>query len=344
MSMNCRVLVVLLLVVLILGGCSTNTEDKLYKKIHGKLTGLESYSCIAEIYTKGNKKPGEFKVKHWFVTPNRYRLEVLEPENMKGKIMVFDGNRLWMYYSYIDQEFLTEDIKSTDEENLFVGFFLRDMLETEKIQYYTEKINGEQVLVIELPSKGENKYNFRKKLFVDAKNSTPLLLEVFDVSGNVTTRVKYNNFEYNPALDPDLFDRDKVTVSMLYEGWDPSSMFMRSLEEAMNIIDFSPLGTGGIPEEFTRDIIQVVDDNDGKVLLMTYKYGEQNFTILQKITNNNEGDFQTKGEVLNLGNRTVRYSETENMRKVSWLEGNVKVDISGNIPRNILTKIAKEIR
>ena len=131
--MNWRVWVLLLILVLAGKGCSPNSEEKTYKAIHQKLTGLETYSCTAQIYVKGNKEPGQFRTKQWFCMPDRYRLEVLEPQSMQGKTTVYDGSRLWVYYPYIDQVLLLEDLEPPEDQNLFLGFFLRDMLETESI-------------------------------------------------------------------------------------------------------------------------------------------------------------------------------------------------------------------
>lgn len=344
MSLRYRLFVSVLMVAAVLAGCSGNTEEKIYRRAHSKLAGLESYVCEAEIYIKGNKEPGEFKVKQWFAVPDKYRLEVLEPGIMKGKTTVFDGKRLWVYYPYIDQVFLSEDIETENEENLFIGFFLRDMMETEDIRYFLEEIDGTPALAIEIPVRGESRYFYRQKLYLNARDLTPIRLMVLDANSNITVGVKFDNFNYNPVLDPDLFNSDKASVSMVYEEWDPSGMFLQSLEDAGDYIGFAPLVLNAVPQGYTIDVIQVLDGSGGRALLSSYKSGGDSFTIIQKIYSKDGGDFNPEGEILNLSGRTAGYEEIEGMRKVTWIEGNIQIDVIGNISRGLLLTIAKEIR
>jgi len=334
----------LISLVLLCQGCSFYTEEKAYKEVHKKLAGMNTYSCTAEIYTKGNKAPGHFKTKQWFCMPDRYRLEVLEPAVMKGKTTVFDGQRLWMYYPYIDQVLLLEDMDSSMDENMFIGFFLRDMLETESIQYRIHKEAGETTVVVELPVPGGSKYRCTQKMFIDKKGLRPVMLEIYDIDGNVTTRVKYSDFQYNPRLDDDLFDRDKAAVSMLYEEWDVSGMFFDSFDEARRHLDFSPLELHAVPEEFERDIIQVVESGGGKALIATYTSGRESITLLQKGAGKAEGEPLGGGELIHLDGREAVYSERHDTGKISWTQGGIRVELMGNLTRNALVEMAKNIK
>jgi len=342
--MNWRSCIGLLCVVLFLGGCSLNTDEKVFNKVHQRLTGMESYSCIAEVYVKGNKNPGEFKVKQWFEVPNRYRIEVIDPGCMKDKTTVFDGNRIWMYYPYIDQVFLMENVDISGEENLFVGFFLRDLMESEEIQYYTVEKDGEQVIVIELPVPGSSKYRFIQKLYVNKKHLVPMLLEVYDVNNNITMRVKYSDFTYNPELNPDFFHQATVKESILYDELDTAQLFLDSLEDARPALDFSPLELTSTPQGFEQDYIQVIDSDKGKVLIIKYKGEEEGFTILQKLFYVEEGKYCPEGEILDVEGRNAIYSEDLHTREICWREGNIDIQVMGTISKKTLLEIAKKTR
>ena len=330
--------------VLLCQGCSPYTEERAYKEVHKKLAGMDSYSCTAEIFTKGNRQPGYFKIKQWFCMPDRYRLEVLEPAVMKGKTTVFDGQRLWMYYPYIDQVLLLEDMDPSMDENMFLGFFLRDMLETESIQYSIHKEAGETTVVVELPVPGGSKYRCTQKMFIDKKDLRPIMLEIYDINGNVTTRVKYSDFRYNPGLDDDLFDREKAAVSMLFEEWDVSGMFFDSFDEARRYLDFPPLELYVVPEELERDVIQVVETGGGRTLIATYTGGGESITLIQKGAGKAEGESPGGGELIHLDGREAVYSERQGTGKISWTEGGIRVELMGNLTRNALAEMAKNIR
>lgn len=196
---------IILFIAVLTGGCLPQRNERVFKEAHRKLVEMEGYSCTAEIYIKGNKKPGEYKVKQWFKVPDKYRVEVLEPGELKGKLTVCDGDRVWLYYPYIDQVFLLENVNSISEDNLFAGFFLKDLMNTEEIEYSFDEKEGQEVIVIEFPPAGGNKYRHVERLYISKRGFIPVLLEVCDVEGNVTTRVKYDSFDYNPKLDPELF-------------------------------------------------------------------------------------------------------------------------------------------
>lgn len=344
MSMNWRTLIVLLCVVLIIGGCSLDTDEKVFKKVHQKLTGLQSYNCMAEIYVKGNKKPEQFNVKQWFSVPDKYRLEIIDQGNMKDKITVFDGERIWMYYPYIDQIFLLENVDTTSEENLFVGFFLRDLLESEEIDYYTVEKDGEEMVVIELPVPGGNKYRYTQKLYVNKKHIIPVLLEIYDINGEVTTRVRYSDFSYNHDLNPDLFNQGTISKCMLYEELDISELFLSSLEEARQALDFSPLSLTAIPKGFEGDYIQVINSDKGNVLVMSYKGQNESFSILQGLLSMEEGEYSPSGEMLSIEGRNAVYSQDQHTRKIWWREGNIDIQVIGTVSRRTLMEIAKKIR
>ncbi len=336
----------MLLLILVLAGkgCSPNSEEKTYKAIHQKLTGLETYSCTAQIYVKGNKEPGQFRTKQWFCMPDRYRLEVLEPQSMQGKTTVYDGSRLWVYYPYIDQVLLLEDLEPPEDQNLFLGFFLRDMLETESIHYSFEEWNGATVMIIGLPVPGGSKYRSAQRLVVDRKSLRPLVLEMYDINGTVTTRVEFLDFQFNPELDSDFFDSDKIGMSMLYEGWDASGMFFSSLEEAREHLDFPPLELSSVPEGFTRGIIQVVESDGRRIFVETYSGDGESLTLLQKTADKRGGEWLTSGELIYLDDRPAFYSERQHTRKISWTEGNIRVELVSSLARRALTEIARSIK
>ncbi len=205
MLMRWGTLVVIFFVIFVGYGCSGYSEEKVYKAVHKRLAGLETYSCEAQVYVKGNKGPGQFKIKQWFCMPDKYRIEVIEPQIMQGKTTVYDGSRFWIYYPYIDRMLFLEDTEFPAEGNLFLGFFLRDMLEGEKLSYCLDHWEEAPVMVIELPVPGGCKYRVTQKLMIHSKKMQPLVLEMFDINGAVTTRVEFLSFQFNPGIENDFF-------------------------------------------------------------------------------------------------------------------------------------------
>lgn len=206
--MNWKVWTLLFLCVLTGQGCNNYSEAKAYRAVHKRLAGLETYSCVTQVYVKGNKEPELFKVKQWFCAPDKYRLEVIEPRIMQGKTTIYDGSSLWLYYPYIDQSLLLGNIEPSEDEGLFLGFFLRDMLEMESIHCSLGEWNGTPSVVIELPTPGVNKYRTTQRLIMDRKRVQPIMLEMYDTDGVVTVAMEFIEFQFNPKLDSNLFKGD----------------------------------------------------------------------------------------------------------------------------------------
>ena len=68
-------------------GCQRreSTKEEVYKEFQKKIVTMSSYKCIAEIEASGNKSPHNYVFIHSYVKPDYYKLEVVEPKNLKGK-------------------------------------------------------------------------------------------------------------------------------------------------------------------------------------------------------------------------------------------------------------------
>ena len=190
------------------------------------------------------------------------------------------------------------------------------MLETEDIKCSFGQLGKAEVLVIELPVPGSSKYRSVQRLFISRKDLRPMRLEMYDIRGEATARVDFSDFQFNPKLDDDFFDKDKIGISMFYEGWDPSGMFFGSIEEAGGHLDFSPLGMYYLPEGFTNEIIQVVENGGKKALVAAYSSGDENLVFLQKTVDSGEGDLLQSGELIFLDDKPAFYSERKDIRKI----------------------------
>ncbi len=72
-------------------GCQRreSTKEEVYKEFQKKIVTMSSYKCIAEIEASGNKSSHNYVFIHSYVKPDYYKLEVVEPKNLKGKTLFF---------------------------------------------------------------------------------------------------------------------------------------------------------------------------------------------------------------------------------------------------------------
>ncbi|MGF7058086.1 LolA family protein [Brassicibacter mesophilus] len=195
-----------IIIVFLIQGCSKPTDEEIYYEMQKTISNIESYRCIADVKVIGNKAPSSYKAKHIFTNPNKYVIEILEPEENKGNITLYDGNQAWMYSSHVGESFLLKDYQQAKEEYLFIGYFLRNFITTEKAQVSFDKIEDKEFIVLTTEIPGNHKYRKYEKLWINKLGFIPYKLVVFDNNNNVSVEVIYSEFKYDVDLPDDQFN------------------------------------------------------------------------------------------------------------------------------------------
>jgi outer membrane lipoprotein-sorting protein len=97
-----------IIAVLLLQGCAKNQGEQ-YVKVHKMLVNLQTYTATAEIIVRDNKLIENYVVKQYFKYPDRYRLVVLSPDDIRGKTTIYDGDRVYIYQPRIKQLYIMEN-------------------------------------------------------------------------------------------------------------------------------------------------------------------------------------------------------------------------------------------
>lgn len=203
--MNLKVLVVAIAVVLLMVGCTPKTDTELFYELQKRLNEIESYEAQVEITSMGNKEPNKYLMKQWFKKPNMYRLEALEPESIKGKITVSDGNKAWIHHPAVDQKWMMQKFSHSEEQNMFLGYFIKNCLESENTSLAKKELEREEYLLIQTDIPGNHAYYSKEVLWLNTITMKPYLLQVFDTKNQLRIEVKYLEFEYDPKLEDSLF-------------------------------------------------------------------------------------------------------------------------------------------
>lgn len=194
-----------LLFVVFAGSCTEKSEQEIFYDTQKKLNNIDSYYCEVEIISIGNKEPQKYIMKQWFQKPDKYKLEIVKPDELKGKTTIFDGNRAWIYHPAIEQTWIMKNFINYEEQNMFLGYFIRNSLESETVEISSKEIDGEKHLIITTSIPGNHAYFNKKILYFNTKTMNPYLLLVYDVKEQLRIEVRYRNFEYNPKLGDELF-------------------------------------------------------------------------------------------------------------------------------------------
>lgn len=201
--------ILIIFLIFVLQGC-TGTEKNEFLNASRMLAGIDTYSVTAEIIVQGNKMAENYVVRQYFKYPDKYRLEVVSPDDKKGKTTVYDGNCLWIYHPLINQMFVLDNLKEVEETGMFPGYFAGSLFTGEEASYSIVSEDGGDYIAIKTVMQGGNNYRKHQVLYMDRKSYKPIRMEIYDSSETKVVTVYYKDFLYNVMLDDNLFRGDNL--------------------------------------------------------------------------------------------------------------------------------------
>jgi outer membrane lipoprotein-sorting protein len=194
----------LLLILSLIFLCSCEKKDDLYNA-HKKLAEMKSYIAIADITVNSNKGTSNYKVKQYFVEPDKLRIETTEPDFLKGKVICFDGAKWKIYHPLIKQSFEADKLKNEDEL-VFLGILKNGILSGEDAKYKYASKDGVDYVQIKTTIPGGNDYRKYTIVYLNRKTYLPEIMEIYDENDQVRVIVKYSEFKYNEEIKSSLFN------------------------------------------------------------------------------------------------------------------------------------------
>ena len=189
-----------IMLMLTLACCKPQDVNKeIYKRYHD----MKSYTAVVRVAVTGNKGVQEYAIRQDYLAPDCYRTEVLEPENMKGTVTVFHGEKMSFQSAGADAATLQRSI-SREKDYLFLPDFLAEYFAAEDTADHTASADGNQTM-LNAAVRGSREERFTQNLWVDNKTLKPVRLSTFDVDGSEILRVEYESFEWNPQLEEQSF-------------------------------------------------------------------------------------------------------------------------------------------
>jgi len=196
--MNKKVILTLIVIVILIISIifikmyykSSNSGNNIISNI----LNIESYEATATITINSNKNTNTYTVKQQYIKDNNlFRQEVIEPSNIAGLTIIYDGKNLKI-------EDLTNNLAKTyenypyiEENSLSLNGFIEDYKNSNNSKSYEQDGN----IVLEAKVKDGNKYTSYKKLYIDKSNKKISKLEIQDVSQKVVVYILYNEIEIN---------------------------------------------------------------------------------------------------------------------------------------------------
>lgn len=169
-----------------------------------KIAEMKTYTANAEITVYGTKNDSRYVVKQYYKADDKFRIETMEPEFLKGKIIIYNGKKCTIYHPLIGQ---TIEINGDEDDNRFtnLGIIQKGVLAGEKAEYKAIKRDGIEYTQVKCIISDGNKYRKYAILYLEKERYIPKVLEILDEKEKVVLLIKYSSFDYNCSMDDSLF-------------------------------------------------------------------------------------------------------------------------------------------
>ncbi len=199
-----KILLVLALV-LTLTSCGSLTKDMNEKKLAEKYLDLKTYEADANVtYISKDLKTTFRTIQHANID-GRYRIEVLEPEQVSGSVTVFDGTKIYQFNEKVSKDIYVSTTENSERSEIFLTAFLRNYNNSDDVAVTVGTFNDSLYTVLEANINSEHPLITTEKLWINNETKLPEKLVIYDKNNMETIVVEYTTFEYNKELDENLF-------------------------------------------------------------------------------------------------------------------------------------------
>ncbi len=168
-----------------------NNIDK--SNIKEYILNISSYEAKATITVKSNKNTNKYIVKQQYNSNKVFKQEILEPENIKGLITIYDGNNLKIENTKLNLSNIYENYQFISNNVLDLYAFLENYKNSSNAEY---EENDTQI-VMKLKNDNLNNYNIFQNLYIDKNTALPTKMEIIDKNQNTLVYIEYNEISFN---------------------------------------------------------------------------------------------------------------------------------------------------
>jgi len=188
-----RLLFLLLIVSVLLTSCNWSKEEKLLSKIKNTYDEYKGYKCKANIKIYSGEEESTYLIEETYKSSNEYRLEILEPEESKGIIILNTDDKIYIEHPSIEQSISLIAVKSLNKQ-LVIGDFFEDIYKAKFVG--TERIDEKEYLIFEFKLEEQNKYRDTAKIWLKKKGFVPYKLNIYDDSDKLIVEITYESFKF----------------------------------------------------------------------------------------------------------------------------------------------------
>jgi len=171
-----------------------NTNIKSAESIKEYILNISSYEADISLEITSNRTTNKYKMIQKYVSPNIFKQEVLEPNNIKGLTTTYDGTNLKIENTSIALSKIYENYNYISENSLCLNSFIEEYKKSNNAKYD----ENQDCVILKLKSEDtNNKYSVYKTLYIDKKTLKPTKMEIEEVNKKMLVYILYNKIEIN---------------------------------------------------------------------------------------------------------------------------------------------------
>lgn len=166
-----------------------NISDKTLQEVEEYILNISSYEAEIEVTVESNKNTNKYVINQKYSSPNIAKQEVIEPKNIEGLTIKYDGNNLEISNSKLNLSTIYENYNYIADNILWLTNFI------ENYRNNGGTISEENGIIIMETKCDKNSYYMYEKLYIDrnANKITKLLIQ--DENSQTKIYITYNKVE-----------------------------------------------------------------------------------------------------------------------------------------------------
>lgn len=170
-----------------------NNIDRTTQGITNYILNISSYEAKIKITIESNKNKNQYILSQKYTNEdNVFKQEVIEPSNIKGLTVIYNGENLKIENTKLNLSEIYEQYEYISENSLCLYNFIEDYRASE--QSNVEETDKQ--IIMNTKTKNEsNKYMMYKTLYIDKESLKPTKMEIKDINRNTLIYIEYNEIE-----------------------------------------------------------------------------------------------------------------------------------------------------
>ena len=162
------------------------------EEVEEYILNISSYEAKLELIVKSNKNTNRYIILQTYNKPDKTKQVVIEPENIAGLEVEYDGQNLILRNTKLNIEKVYENYKYLTDNFFTLETFIKEyeQLKNNKTNLYEESEN----IIMEVEV-NKNKYVYKKTLYIDKNSLEPTKLMIQDINEENIVYILYNEIE-----------------------------------------------------------------------------------------------------------------------------------------------------